>query len=78
MVDVRKTLLTSSFPRCPGYGFSGKPTETGWDPERVARAWAELMRRLGYTRYVAQGGDIGAPVSAARDALQYPAAVSSH
>ena len=44
----------------PGYGFSGKPTKTGWDPERMARAWAELMKRLGYTRYVAQGGDWGA------------------
>jgi pimeloyl-ACP methyl ester carboxylesterase len=50
-------------PSLPGYGFSGKPTETGWDPEHIARAWAELMKRLGYTRYVAQGGDIGAPVS---------------
>src|SRR3954451_21530947 len=44
----------------PGYGFSGKPTSTGWGPERTARAWAELMNRLGYTRYVAQGGDWGA------------------
>jgi pimeloyl-ACP methyl ester carboxylesterase len=52
-------------PSLPGYGFSGKPTGTGWDPDRVARAWAELMRRLGYTRYVAQGGDWGAPVSSA-------------
>src|SRR3954453_13947044 len=42
-------------PSMPGYGFSGKPTSTGWGPERMARAWAELMRRLGYTRYVAQG-----------------------
>ena len=47
-------------PSMPGYGFSGKPTSTGWGPERMARAWAELMRRLGYTRYVAQGGDWGA------------------
>ena len=47
-------------PSMPGYGFSGKPTTTGWGPERMARAWAELMRRLGYTRYVAQGGDWGA------------------
>src|SRR3954466_14170353 len=44
----------------PGYGFSGKPTETGWGPERMGRAWAELMNRLGYDRYVAQGGDWGA------------------
>jgi pimeloyl-ACP methyl ester carboxylesterase len=47
-------------PSMPGYGFSGKPTSTGWGPERMARAWAELMQRLGYPRYVAQGGDWGA------------------
>ena len=52
-------------PSMPGYGFSGKPTATGWNPDRIARAWAELMKRLGYTRYVAQGGDWGAPVSGA-------------
>src|SRR6266850_8080970 len=50
-------------PSLPGYGFSGKPTATGWDPQRVARAWAVLMNRLGYTRYVAQGGDWGAVVT---------------
>src|SRR5580693_2096522 len=50
-------------PSLRGYGFSGEPTEVGWDPGRVARAWAELMRRLGYTRYVAQGGDQGAAVT---------------
>jgi pimeloyl-ACP methyl ester carboxylesterase len=50
-------------PSLPGYGFSGEPTELGWDPGRTARAWAELMGRLGYTRYVAQGGDLGAIVS---------------
>src|SRR5512132_3300309 len=50
-------------PSLPGYGFSGEPTEVGWDPGRVARAWAALMRRLGYTRYVAQGGDVGASVT---------------
>jgi pimeloyl-ACP methyl ester carboxylesterase len=50
-------------PSLPGYGFSGEPTEVGWDPGRVARAWAELMHRLGYTRYVAQGGDVGAAVT---------------
>jgi pimeloyl-ACP methyl ester carboxylesterase len=47
-------------PSMPGYGFSGKPTGTGWGPERMGRAWAELMKRLGYRRYVAQGGDWGA------------------
>jgi pimeloyl-ACP methyl ester carboxylesterase len=50
-------------PSIPGYGFSGEPTEVGWDPGRVALAWAELMHRLGYTRYVAQGGDVGAVVT---------------
>jgi pimeloyl-ACP methyl ester carboxylesterase len=50
-------------PSMPGYGFSGKPKDTGWNPDRIGRAWAELMRRLGYTRYVAQGGDWGSPVS---------------
>jgi pimeloyl-ACP methyl ester carboxylesterase len=49
-------------PSLPGYGFSGKPTGTGWDPERIAHAWDVLMKRLGYTRYVAQGGDWGAVV----------------
>src|ERR1700723_2004853 len=50
-------------PSLPGYGFSGKPTATGWDPARTARAWVELMKRLGYTRFVAQGGDWGAAVT---------------
>jgi pimeloyl-ACP methyl ester carboxylesterase len=49
-------------PSMPGYGFSGKPTTTGWDPVRIANAYVELMRRLGYTRFVAQGGDWGAVV----------------
>jgi pimeloyl-ACP methyl ester carboxylesterase len=50
-------------PSMPGYGFSGKPTTTGWNSDRIARAWDVLMKRLGYTRYVAQGGDWGARVS---------------
>ena len=50
-------------PSLPGYGFSSEPTELGWDPGRTARAWSELMGRLGYTRYVAQGGDLGAIVA---------------
>jgi pimeloyl-ACP methyl ester carboxylesterase len=50
-------------PSLPGHGFSGKPTETGWDPIRVARAWVDLMNRLGYTQYVAQGGDWGNAVT---------------
>ena len=50
-------------PSMPGYGFSGKPTTTGWDPARIARAWVVLMKRLGYTQFVAQGGDWGAIVT---------------
>src|SRR5215471_1208285 len=50
-------------PSLPGHGFSAKPTATGWDPVRIARAWVELMKRLGYTRFVAQGGDWGAAVT---------------
>jgi pimeloyl-ACP methyl ester carboxylesterase len=59
-------------PSLPGYGFSGKPTATGWDPQRVARAWAVLMNRLGYKRYVAQGGDWGNAVTE-QMGLQQPA-----
>src|SRR5216110_1640769 len=50
-------------PSLPGYGFSGEPVEVGWDLDRTARAWDELMHRIGYTRYVAQGGDVGAGVT---------------
>src|SRR5437868_10682342 len=50
-------------PSIPGYGYSGKPTTTGWDPARIARAWVVLMKRLGYTQFVAQGGDWGAIVT---------------
>jgi pimeloyl-ACP methyl ester carboxylesterase len=50
-------------PSLPGYGFSAEPAEVGWNPGRMAQAWAELMRRVGYTRYVAQGGDVGASVT---------------
>jgi pimeloyl-ACP methyl ester carboxylesterase len=50
-------------PSLPGYGFSDEPTEVGWNVGRIAKAWAELMQRLGYTRYVAQGGDVGASVT---------------
>jgi pimeloyl-ACP methyl ester carboxylesterase len=59
-------------PSLPGYGFSGKPTGTGWHPDHIARSWVELMKRLGYTRYAAQGGDWGAPVASAM-ARQAPA-----
>ena len=52
-------------PSLPGHGFSAKPTATGWDPVRIARAWVVLMKRLGYTRFVAQGGDWGAAVTQA-------------
>jgi pimeloyl-ACP methyl ester carboxylesterase len=57
--DAFDLVLTS----IPGYGFSSEPTEAGWDPGRIALAWAKLMRRLGYTRYVAQGGDVGAIIT---------------
>ena len=50
-------------PSMPGYGFSGKPTTTGWDPAHIARAWTVLMKRLGYTKFVAQGGDWGAIIT---------------
>src|SRR5947209_17532584 len=50
-------------PSMPGYGFSGKPTTSGWGPDRIARAWIVLMKRLGYTRFVAQGGDWGSPIT---------------
>ena len=65
-------------PSLPGYGFSGEPAELGWNAGRVAQAWAELMHRLGYTRYVAQGGDVGALVTdidgaaGARGAARHP------
>ena len=65
-------------PSLPGYGFSGEPAELGWESGRIARAWAELMHRLGYTRYVAQGGDVGALVTdamgrqAARGSARHP------
>jgi pimeloyl-ACP methyl ester carboxylesterase len=58
-------------PSLPGYGFSGKPTAPGWNPPRIARAWTELMKRLGYTRFVAQGGDWGNAISEVM-ALQAP------
>jgi pimeloyl-ACP methyl ester carboxylesterase len=65
-------------PSLPGYGFSGQPTDTGWDLGRTARAWAELMRRLGYDRYVAQGGDVGAGVSDAMGRLGPAGLVGIH
>jgi len=52
-------------PSLPGFGFSGKPTDTGWGAERTARAWVVLMKRLGYTKFVSQGGDLGAAVCTA-------------
>ena len=50
-------------PSIPGYGYSGKPTTTGWDPAHIARAWVVLMKRLGYAKFVAQGGDWGAIIT---------------
>jgi pimeloyl-ACP methyl ester carboxylesterase len=65
-------------PSMPGYGFSGKPQAPGWGPDRMARAWAELMRRLGYQRYVAQGGDWGSVVSDAMARLAVPGLIGIH
>jgi pimeloyl-ACP methyl ester carboxylesterase len=65
-------------PSMPGYGFSGKPTETGWDPVRIARAWVVLMKRLGYTRFVAQGGDWGDAVSEQMALLAPPELLGIH
>jgi pimeloyl-ACP methyl ester carboxylesterase len=65
-------------PSLPGYGFSGRPTGTGWDPDRIAQAWATLMNRLGYTHYVAQGGDWGAPVTSAMARQAAPGLLGIH
>ena len=65
-------------PSMPGYGFSGKPTTTGWDPVRIGRAWVVLMKRLGYTQFVAQGGDWGSPVSNEMAKLAPPELLGIH
>jgi pimeloyl-ACP methyl ester carboxylesterase len=65
-------------PSLPGYGFSGKPTTTGWDPIRVARAWIVLMKRLGYTKFVAQGGDWGNAVTEQMALLGAPELIGIH
>src|SRR5438270_7041562 len=65
-------------PSLPGYGFSGKPTAPGWTPVRIARAWATLMQRLGYTRYVAQGGDWGNAISEVMALQQPPGLLGIH
>jgi len=65
-------------PSMPGYGFSGKPTTTGWDPQRIARAWVVLMKRLGYRKFVAQGGDWGSPVSNEMAKLGAPELLGIH
>jgi len=65
-------------PSLPGYGFSAEPAETGWEPGRIARAWAELMSRLGYARYVAQGGDQGAAVTDAMGRQAAPGLAGIH
>ena len=65
-------------PSLPGYGFSGNPTETGWDPIRIARAWVVLMKRLGYTRFVAQGGDWGNAVTEQMSLLGAPELIGIH
>jgi pimeloyl-ACP methyl ester carboxylesterase len=65
-------------PSIPGYGFSDEPTELGWGPTRIGQAWAELMRRLGYTRYVAQGGDVGSQVTDAMGRLALGGLIGIH
>jgi pimeloyl-ACP methyl ester carboxylesterase len=65
-------------PSMPGYGFSGKPAGTGWDPPRIARAWIVLMQRLGYTKYVAQGGDWGSPITNEMGKLAPPELLGIH
>jgi pimeloyl-ACP methyl ester carboxylesterase len=65
-------------PSMPGYGFSGKPATSGWDQARIARAWAVLMKRLGYTRYVAQGGDWGAIINDVMATQGHPELVGMH
>jgi pimeloyl-ACP methyl ester carboxylesterase len=65
-------------PSLPGYGFSGKPAATGWDPIRIARAWVVLMKRLGYTRFVAQGGDWGNAVTEQMALLNSPELIGIH
>ncbi|MFM0295150.1 MULTISPECIES: epoxide hydrolase family protein [Paraburkholderia] len=65
-------------PSLPGHGFSGKPTTTGWDPQHIARAWVVLMKRLGYTRYVAQGGDWGNAVTEQMALLTPPGLIAIH
>ena len=65
-------------PSLPGYGFSGKPTKTGWDPIRIARAWIALMKRLGYTQFVAQGGDWGNAVTEQMALLTPPELLGLH
>ena len=65
-------------PSMPGYGFSGKPATTGWDPARIARAWAVLMQRLGYTKFVAQGGDWGAVVTDVMATQGHPGLIGIH
>jgi pimeloyl-ACP methyl ester carboxylesterase len=65
-------------PSMPGYGFSARPTATGWGPDRIARAWVVLMKRLGYTRFVAQGGDWGSPISHQMAKLGAPELLGIH
>ena len=65
-------------PSMPGYGFSGKPTEAGWNPPRIAQAWTALMKRLGYNRFVAQGGDWGAAITELMGVMAPPELVAIH
>src|SRR5688572_6402902 len=78
MAGAHRMRFHLVIPSMPGYGFSSKPTTTGWDPTRIARAWTVLMKRLGYTRFVGQGGDWGALVTEQMGVLAPPELLGIH
>ena len=78
MVDAAEDAFHLVLPSVPGYGFSDEPTEVGWGPIRIGQAWHELMQRLGYSRYVAQGGDVGSQVTDAMGRLGLDGLIGIH
>ena len=78
MAEAAADAFHLVIPSLPGYGFSGKPAAAGWNPARIAKAWATLMQRLGYTRYVAQGGDWGNAITEFMALQQPPGLVGIH